>query len=112
MVRRYGLLIIVSVALGLLFALYISYSEGSQFATKYIQVTLSTLLISLIVFQVDWLLDRFISWRNNFLVRFFVGFLANTVVSVSLVALASRYLINSNTESTLKVSILFAISIF
>jgi two-component system LytT family sensor kinase len=110
--RRYGLLALVSVALGLLFALYITYSEGGQFAGKYLQVTLSTVVISLVVFQVDSLLNRFISWRNNFLLRFFTGFLVNTVVSVGIVVVAAVYLIKANTESTLKVSILFVIAIF
>lgn len=112
MIRQYGLLVLVSVALGLLFAFYITYSEGGLFSARYIQVTLSTVFISVIVFQVDSLLDRFISWRNNFLLRFFVGFLTNTVISVAVVALASIYMMNSNAESTFKVSILFIISIF
>ena len=112
MLRQYGLLVLVSVALGLLFSFYITYSEGGLFAAKYIQVTLSTVFISLIVFRLDSLLDRFISWRNNFLLRFFVGFVTNTVISVMLVVLASIYLINTNTESTFKVSILFIIAIF
>ncbi|MEI9920705.1 MAG: histidine kinase [Bacteroidota bacterium] len=112
MFRRYGLLVLVSVALGLLFALYISYSEGGQFTSKYLQVTLSTLAIGLIVFQVDWILDRLISWRKYFVARFFVGFMMNSVISVGLITLASIYLFNISTESTLKVCILFVISIF
>src|ERR1044071_4039787 len=110
MVRQYGLLILVSVALGLLFSLYITYSEGGLFSAKYLQVTLSTVFISIIIFQLDSLLNRFISWRNNFLLRFFTGFLVNTVISVGIVVIASIYLITANTESTLKVSILFIIA--
>jgi two-component system LytT family sensor kinase len=118
MLRRYALLSLVSIVLGLLFALYITYSESGylppirdQFR-KYALTALCTLVISLLVFRIDILLDRFISWRNNFLVRFFVGFLVNTILTLTLVAVASLYVIVASPEATLKVSILFIISIF
>lgn len=118
MVRRYALLALVSVVLGVLFAVYVTYSESGHLPPireqfkKYALTALCTLVISLLVFRIDLLLDRFISWRNNFLVRFFVGFLTNTIVTLSLVAFSSIYLIVANPEATLKVSILFIISIF
>ncbi|HZY80713.1 MAG TPA: histidine kinase [Cyclobacteriaceae bacterium] len=117
-VRRYALLSLVSIVLGILFTIYISYSETGylppirdQFK-KYALTVLCTVVISLVVFRVDLILDKFISWRNNFLVRFFVGFLANTLVTLTFVAISSLYLIVASTEATLKVSILFIISIF
>jgi two-component system, LytTR family, sensor kinase len=118
LLRRYALLSLVSVVLGLLFALYVTYSETGtlppirdQFK-KYSLTALSTVVISLLVFRIDMLLDRFISWRNSFVARFFVGFLTNTAITLSLVAVASTYIIVAGTEATLKVSILFVISIF
>jgi len=117
-VRRYALLTLVSVVLGFLFALYITYSEvghlppfRDQFG-KYVAVTLYTVLISLVAFQIDSILDRFISWRNNFVARFFVGFLANATITLLLIAFAAKYLFSSGDEVTLKISILFIISIF
>ena len=116
--RRYALLVLISVVLGLLFAVYITYSESGRLAPardaagKYAQVVLFTLVISLVVFRVDLLLDRFISWRNSFVARFFVGFLVNTIVALTLVALTAMYVIVAGPEATLKVSILFVISIF
>ncbi len=118
MVRRYALLLAVSVVLGLLFAVYITYSESGHLPPirdqfkKYALTVLCTLVISLVVFQIDLLLDRFISWRNNFVARFFVGFLSNTIITLSIVALSSMYLVVASPEAILKVSILFIISIF
>lgn len=116
--RRYALLSLVSIVLGVLFAVYITYSEAGHLPPirdqlkKYALTALCTLVISLLIFRIDTLLDKFISWRNNFLVRFLVGFLANTIVTLSIVALSSIYLVVANPEATLKVSILFIISIF
>jgi sensor histidine kinase YesM len=118
MVRRYALLGLVSVVLGLLFAVYVSYSETGHLPPlrdhfkRYALTVLCTIVISLIVFRIDLLLDRFISWRNNFMVRFFVGFLVNATITITLAVLSSMYLIMASTEATLKVSILFIISIF
>lgn len=117
-IRRYSLLFVVSIVLGLLFALYITYSETGtvpptrDMAGKYAQVVIFTLVISFIVFRVDLLLDKFISWRNSFVARFFVGFLVNTLIALTLVAFTAMYLIIAGPEATLKVSILFVISIF
>lgn len=116
--RRYLILVIVSVVLGLMFAMYITYSETGRIppprdvAGKWTQVVAFTLIISFIVFRVDLLLDRFISWRTSFVARFFVGFLVNTIVALALVGLTAMYLIVTGPEATLKVSILFVISIF
>ena len=116
--RRYSLLAVVSVVLGLLFSVYITYSETGHLPPfgsvggKYLQVTLFTLVISFVVFQVDLVLDKFISWRNNFVARFFVGFLVNTAISLALIAVTAMYLTVTRAEATLKVSILFVISIF
>lgn len=118
MVRRYGLLTLVSVVLGLLFAIYVTYSETGRLPSlrdqfgKYSVTALSTIIISLVAFQIDLLLDKFIPWRNSFVVRFFVGFLVNAVITLGLVALVSTYLMGAGRDATLKVSILFVISIF
>src|SRR4051812_9323996 len=97
--RRYALLTLVSVVLGFLFAIFVTYSETGhlpplrdQFG-KYSVTALCTVVISLVVFQIDSLLNRFISWRSNFLLRFFVGFLVNATIALALVFLASKYLI-------------------
>jgi two-component system LytT family sensor kinase len=118
LVRRYALLSLVSVVLGLLFAVYITYSEfgklpplRDQFG-KYALSILCTAVISLVVFQFDLLLDRFISWRNSFVARFFVGFLINGAITIALVFLSSKFVIVAGVEATRKVSILFLISIF
>jgi two-component system LytT family sensor kinase len=116
--RKYALFTLVSVVLGFLFAIFVTYSESGHLPpfreqfSKYAVTALCTVVISLVVFQIDSLLDRFISWRSNFLLRFFVGFLVNTAITLGLVALASIYVIVAGAEATLKVSILFVISIF
>lgn len=118
MVRRYGLLTLVSVVLGLLFAIYVTYSETGRLPSlrdqfgKYSVTALCTIVISLVAYRIDLLLDRIISWRSSFVVRFFVGFLVNALITLGLVALASIYLMDAGRDATLKVSILFVISIF
>jgi hypothetical protein len=116
--RRYALLALVSMVLGLLFAVYITYSEAGHLSSprdvggRYVQVILFTLVVSLIVFRIDLLFDKFISWRNNFVARFFVGFLVNSIVALALVWITALYVIIAGPEATQKVSILFIISIY
>jgi sensor histidine kinase YesM len=116
--RRYTILALVCGALGILFHIYLSYSElGYLPALKtsmkgYSLAILVTVVCGLLAFQIDQLLDRLIQWKTSFLVRFLSGFVANVLVCLTLVALSSIYLFNSSPESTLKAAILFIITIF
>lgn len=116
--RQYTILVLACSTLGIIFPVYVSYSEQGKLlplADQMSNILISlaiTLTCGLLVFQVDKMLDRLTSWRNNFLLRFASGFIANTVISLALVAGSAEYIFKSSTEATLKVSILFVISVF
>lgn len=116
--RKYTVLILVCSVLGILFHIYVSYSELGYLPSlntsmkSYSLAIIVTIVCGLLAFFIDRLLDRLISWKTSFLLRFLSGFIANVVVSLTLVALSSIYLFNSSPEATLKVAILFIIAIF
>jgi two-component system, LytTR family, sensor kinase len=116
--RKYLLLILVCTVLGVAFFVYIHYSETSALpslkwqAKKYFLAIVVTNLIGWIVLKVDSLLDKLIHWRNHFLLRFLIGFVVNTVISISLMAGSIKLFSVINTEELLKLSILFIISVF
>lgn len=116
--RRYVLFSLVSLVLGVMFASYIMFSERGTLSgwrsemPRYASMVVGTVIIAWIVFRLDRVLDKLISWRNSFLFRFFVGFLINSVVSLAFMTIAFMYVIQSTTDELLKALILFVISIF
>jgi two-component system LytT family sensor kinase len=116
-VRAYIILLLLCSTLGIAFPVYVIYSElgylpplREQMSRILISLVM-TLLCGVVVFRLDRFLDNFISWRNNFLLRFMAGFVINAAVCVTIVAGTAALLINS-TEATLKISILFVITVF
>lgn len=118
LMRRYVMLALVCGVLGLLFHIYVSYSELGRVppfrvaSRTYSLAIVVTIACGFLVFHADQLLDKLIAWKTSFLLRFLSGFVVNTVMSLAIVASSSIYLFNSSPESTLKVAILFVISIF
>lgn len=118
LLRRYSIVVLVSIVLGLLFSVYISYSEVGYLPPlkdelkKYALAILTTLVCSIIVLQLDSMLDRWISWRNSFIIRFIAGLFVNSAVLLTLVWLSSTFLFGAGDEPTRKAGILFLISIF
>ncbi len=116
--RRYILFSLVSLILGVLFASYIMFSERGTFTgwqsemPRYASMVLTTVVIAWAVFRLDQVLDKLISWRTSFLFRFFVGFLANSIVSLLLMTVVFMYMVRATTDELLKALILFVISIF
>jgi hypothetical protein len=117
-VRQYVILVLLCSTLGVIFPAYVVYSELGYLppASEHVgTIALSwalTLLCGLIVLRADRALDKIISWRNNFLLRFASGFLSNSTVCVGLVIASGTYLFGSAIDATLKVSILFITTIF
>jgi len=116
--RKYILLVVVCSILGIAFFVYIHYSEAGQFPSlktkleKYLLSIALTNIIGLVILNVDLLLDKFIHWRNHFLLRFLTGFIVNTALSVSLMVGSAKLFPKVDTEEALKLSILFIISVF
>jgi two-component system LytT family sensor kinase len=117
-VRQYTILVLLCSTLGIIFPVYVGYSEygylpplADQMSNILISLAI-TLSAGLLVFKIDTLLDKLMSWKNNFLLRFMSGFVANTTVSLAIVAASASYIFKSSTEATLKVGILFVITIF
>jgi len=116
--RKYLLLILVCTFLGISFFVYIHYSQIGQLpslkkqADKYLLSIVITNLIGWIVLKMDNLLDKLINWRNHFLLRFLVGFLANLVLAVTLMLGSIQLFSQLDTEEALKLCILFIISVF
>lgn len=71
-----------------------------------------TILLGTIVFNTDRLLDRLLHWKNNFLLRFISGLGADIVIVVFYLSAASNWLIHLEREETLKLNILFVITVF
>lgn len=71
-----------------------------------------TITLGIVVFNTDRLLDRLLHWKNNFLLRFISGLGANILIVVFYLSVASNWLIHLEREETLKLNILFVITVF
>lgn len=118
LLRKYVLLSLVALVLGILFFIYVFYSEvgkipspTEQFGKYLLSVTI-TLVGCLLVFNTDRLLDKVIQWRSRFLFRFLSGFLLNTIIAVAIMAATEVYLIAASNEEILKLGILLVICLF
>ncbi|HUM47758.1 MAG TPA: histidine kinase [Chitinophagales bacterium] len=119
----YLLLFIVCTTLGVLFFIFIYYSENGSLnglrtqGSRHFSAILLTNIIGLLVFHGDRLLDRIIHWQKNFILRFVTGLVAHAVVGIVLLAVASDFLFKAGPagylkDGYLKIAILFVISIF
>ena len=116
--RKYILLVIGCTALGVLFFLFIHYSETGLVPSlqnqgkKYLLAIAVTNILGILIFQVDHLLDKVIHWKNNFLLRFISGLGANTLLVILFFVIVGKNIPNVSAEEILKLSILFTISVF
>jgi two-component system, LytTR family, sensor kinase len=116
--KKYGLLALICTTLGLLFFIYIFYSNHGRFPSLYLEAdeylicTVITNLAGFIAWQVDKILDRWIHWRSHFLVRFISGFILNGILVLVFAITASLILLESRTEDMIKLGIQLAISLF
>src|SRR5690349_12728703 len=117
-VRQYVILLLLCGMLGIGFPVYVVYSELGHLPPLREQMPrillslVMTMVCGVAVFRLDRLLDRLISWRNSFLLRFMSGFIVNTALCLGIVWASSSVLFKAGTEATLKVSILFVITVF
>lgn len=116
--RKYVLLVAVCSTLGILFYLFIHYGQEaslpspSRFAGEYALAAVSTTLFGWLALIIDRLLDKAIHWETNFLLRFISGLGANTVLAVVFFTALGRYALRSDAEVTVKLNMLFIISVF
>lgn len=115
--RRYLLTSAVCALMGVLFYLYVHYSETGSLpffndhASRIAMAAFFTAVIGALMVTVDALLDRLLAWRTVFMLRFLCGFLVNAAIAIALIVLGNQYF-QSGKEALVKLSILFAISIF
>jgi hypothetical protein len=117
-VRKYAIISLVALVLGILFYVYISFSEighvpslQSNFGKYLLSVTV-TLAGCLAVFGSDQLLDKFIHWRSHFLLRFLVGFVVNSLLAILVMTASGIYFFQADAEEIIKLCILLIICIF
>ncbi len=116
--RKYVLLSIIALVLGILFYVYVAFSELGRIPSlrdafdKYALSVALTLLGCILVFNADRLLDKVLQWRQHFLIRFLAGFILNTVLAIALMAASGIYLFQADTEEIIKLSVLLVICIF
>ena len=84
--RKILLLVLISSVLGLLFFVYLYYSEKGDFPSLdseilYYGISLvAANLAGLLVYGVDYKLDQWINWRRYFFPRFLTGFVTNQLL--------------------------------
>jgi two-component system LytT family sensor kinase len=128
--RKFVLLISVSSVLGVLFYVYLFFSETGLFpsfekdSSYYALSLILANIAGLLVFYTDRLLDSWLAWRNLFFSRFLSGFLINSLmVSLLILGFGSSLLtINGGVsashfyhqwrEETWKLGILLLITFF
>lgn len=90
--RKYSVLLSVSVVLGLLFHTYLFYSENNRFPTLqgewllYIFSLITAISAGFIAYLIDGKLDQWVDWKRLFFSRFLTGFFVNTIVISLLLA--------------------------
>lgn len=116
--KKYGLLLLICTALGILFFVYIFYSNHGRFpslrleAYEYFICILITNLAGIVAYQADRLFDRWIHWRSHFLARFISGFVFNAVVVLALSIALQMFLLKTRTSDMMKLGILMIITLF
>lgn len=115
--RKYLILVVLCSALGVLFYLYLHYSVSGglpylkDHALKIFAACVLTTLIGFVVFQADSLLDRVLSWRKSFMLRWLIGFILNATIAIGLVFLGNLYF-QSDKNALIKIGVLFTMSLF
>ena len=117
LVRKLLLLFFACSVLGTLFFLYLHYSTTGSLPslpfdpTRLLQLILGTTVMGLLAFQMDRLLNRFLSWKSHFLLRFLTGFIVNAALAIALILFVGTFYWKANVEMLWKLSILFTISL-
>ncbi|MFM9839249.1 MAG: sensor histidine kinase [Cyclobacteriaceae bacterium] len=115
--RKYLLLATGCTGLGVLLFIFIHYSENGSLAPlhlwkKYLLLIALTNVLGFIIFQIDQLLDKFIHWKSQFLLRFVSGLVGNVLTALFFISLLGKYLFGLSPEGILKLNVAFTIIVF
>jgi hypothetical protein len=116
--RKLLLRVLACSVLGALFYVYLHVSSSGEFPAfgkhyqRYLLAILTTNFLGFVVLQVDGLLNLWLKWKTNFLLRFLVGFVLNGTIAVSLMFVVGKYALHTSEEELLKLCILYEISVF
>ena len=116
--RKYALLALGCTGLGVLLFIFIHYSENGSLASfrllwkKYLLLIALTNAIGILLLQIDSFFDRIIDWKNNFLLRFISGLLANIALVLLFTSVTGKYLFGLTAEEIVKLNIIFIIVVF
>ncbi|MBL7870336.1 MAG: histidine kinase [Cyclobacteriaceae bacterium] len=116
--KKFGLLAIICTSLGVLFFIYIFYSNHGRFpslkweAYEYAICIVITNMAGFLAWKIDILLDRWIHWRTHFLARFLSGYLINGILVLAFAITANLLLLGARSEDMIKLGILLAITLF
>lgn len=115
--RKYLLLAAGCTGLGMLLFIFIHYSENGSLAPphlwrKYLLLIALTNVLGFVIFQIDRLLDKFIHWKSQFLLRFISGLVGNVLTALFFISLLGRYLFGLSSEGILKFNVAFTIIVF
>lgn len=115
---KYVWVALICVVLGTLFFVFIQYSETGSIpdlrdqTAMVFKAIISTVVVGLIIVFADQTLDRLIDWRKAFMLRFISGLGFHLIVVVLFFSLLAKFWLYTNTEVTLKIIIIFTITVF
>ncbi len=116
--RKYWLLFAICTPVGVLFLLFLHFSNIGKLPSpieNFEHYLLSILLANaagLLAYQIDKTLDKRISWKESFLTRFISGILVNMVVALSMTIGLLHYGLKSSSAEIWKIGILLTIVLF
>jgi len=118
LMRKYWLLFTICTPIGILFLLYLHFSNTGKLPSpieKFEHYLASIVLANVggwLAYQIDNLLDKKISWKELFLTRFISGLLVNMIVGLSLTIGTIVFGLKATTAEAWKIGILTAFVLF
>ncbi len=116
--RKYWLLLVICTPIGVLFLLYLHFSNTGSLPSpleKFEHYIISILLANTmgwLAFQIDNWFDKQISWKESFLTRFIAGLIANLVIVNSITISVMVFSLEATTSEAWKIGILIVMAIF
>lgn len=115
--KRYWLLPIICTTLAVFIVYYVAERDAQDLTLKIRTEDMAwgifiSNLLGLAVSIASRLLDKVISWKDAFMVRFSVGYLINLLIVLLLVIMPSALITNANTELLTKIGILLSLFLF
>jgi two-component system LytT family sensor kinase len=115
--KRYWLLPIICTSLAIFIVYYVAERDVEDLSLKIRTEDMAwgifiSNLLGLAVSIVSRLLDRLISWKDSFMARFSLGYLANLLMVMLLAILPTRLMTNASGELLTKIGILLSLFLF